>query len=313
MVVAVGPERHSQHLGWLPWLPGLRRGETSYVVEPQQVQEPSLLSAVAAYAGARQGGKAPSRRFGGREVALVGSTGMRRPAEWLRARRNAAGVAAGVGVEDQPQLDFLITWMARQGEHGPGGVTRDRTEVALDDEEEVAVGGQQPVELGGVALDQPARTDGVDGAARPGVRQPLDPVPRGQGVGRGQDGDGQELRGMTDGGGTDHRPRHRTGVEGRPEHLDPVDGPQVDQRGQVGLVPVHRQQSPYGSGEVGVRGSERVGRRRHQPQRGRLVAHAVPHEELCATGPHERALLGDGRQSPGLGMTAPQHRALPGR
>ncbi len=91
----------------------------------------------------------------------------------------------------------------------------DRTDVALDDEQQVAVGRAAAAPSSTESRrDQPARTDGVDDAARPGVRQPLDPVPRRPRLGRGQDRDGQVLRGMTDGGGADHRPRHRPGPGG---------------------------------------------------------------------------------------------------
>ena len=160
----------------------------------------------------------------------------------------------------------------------------------------------------------PHRPDRVRALAALAVRQPLEPVPVGEVLVGGEHRDDEVVRRLERGRRADHRPGQRAGRLLGPADLDPVEGPQVDGRRQVGLQPVYDEQ-PVQRGR-GRRVDLVDGRalRRDQLERQRLVAQAVADVQEVGVGaavlPQPGPLLGQRGQRRRVGVVPAQRLAL---
>ena len=142
------------------------------------------------------------------------------------------------------------------------------------------------------------------------VRQPLHPVPVGEVLLGGQHRDLEVLGRLERRRAADHRPGERARLLLGAAHLDPVERPQVDRRGQVRQQPVHDQQPVQrrGGGRVDLVDDRRLGR--DQLERERLGAEAVADVQEVRVGgvvlPDAGPLLGQRRQGR-------RRRVLPGQ
>ena len=116
------------------------------------------------------------------------------------------------------------------------------------------------------------------------------------------------------GRGADHRPGQRAGRLLGAADLDPVEGAQVDRRRQVRLQPVHDEQPVQRGGGGRVDLVDGGALRRHQLERERLVADAVPHVQearvAAAVLPDPGAVLGDRGQRGRVGVVPGERPAL---
>ncbi len=231
-------------------------------------------------------------------------------------------VLARDGTADvQPQRGRLVELAPAVGqlqhghaEHAVGGEDRvaDRHLAAVDHDQHVRqrglgrvaepgavrqVLGQQRLDVGQRRADHPGRADGVAGAGGVGVRQPLDPVPLGQGGVAREHRDLQVLRGVERGELRDDGARQRAGLCRGAGHLDPRDRPDVERQRHALLHPVRHQEPVRGRRGDRVELRERRGLRRLEVQAERLRADADPRGEevvvLRPALPDAGALLGD--------------------
>ena len=157
------------------------------------------------------------------------------------------------------------------------------------------VGRQQRREVGERGGDHPHRPHRVALLEALHVGEPLDPVPVGERLVGREYGDDHALRRLERGRRADHRAGQAPGPLLVAAHLDPVEGPQVDRRGQVGLQPVHDQEPVQRGGGRGVDVVDGRALGRHQLEGERLGAEPVAHVQEVRVGravlPHPRPVL----------------------
>ena len=338
------PDRHPQPVARRARPPRCGGLEAVHVAEAEQVHEVAGAGDLAGRRLARrhrvQRGDPPGEGLGGGGVALVGQRTDRLLAhpqcQHRCERRVLVGGIPGVGHQLEPQPARVVELAPARGEVeqrdavqavGRHDVVAGRELPAVDDEQDVRrrrplvgaepgpvgqVGRQQPGQVAERGGHHPARPDGVGLARALGVGQPLEPVPVGQVALAREHGDDEVLGGVEGRGRADQRPGHRAGRLLVAADLDPVEGAQVDARGQPGLEPVHDEQPVQRGRRGGVDLVDRGALRRHELERERLGAHAVPHLEEVGVArsvlPDAGALLGD-RGQRGRRRVVPGQRA----
>ena len=300
-------DRHPQPVARRPRPPGPVGVEAVHVAEREQLHEVGGAGDLAAgaldHAADRvQRGEPARERLGGGERALVGLGPDRLLAQPQRLDRVPAVArprAVVVELDAQPGRVLELVPARRQVEQGDAvqavrryDVVAGRQLAAVDHQQQVRgrrpLVGAEPGPLGrGPAGSSAARSASDVDTIRIGPTasdcwalwacgQPLHPVPVGEVLLRGEHRDDEVLGGVEGGRRADQRPGQRAGRLLGAADLDPVEGAQVDRGGQVGLEPVHDEQPVQRGrgGRVDLVDGRALGR--HQLERERLRAHAVP-------------------------------------
>ncbi len=319
-------DRHPEPVAGGAGAPGGARLEPAYVAEAEQVHEVRRTGDLAGRGLLRRTGRRgvqrgePAReRLGRRLVALVALGPDRLLPHPQREQRHPALLVGRAVLELQPQPAGVLELAPAGGEVDQGdavqAVGRDHVVAgrqlgAVGDQDDVRgrralvgaepgpvaeVGRQQRREVGERGGDHPHRPHRVALLEALHVGEPLDPVPVGERLVGREYGDDHALRRLERGRRADHRPGQGPGPLLVAAHLDPVEGPQVDRGGQVGLQPVHDQEPVQRGGGRGVDvvDGRRLGR--HQLEGERLGAEPVAHVQEVRVGrtvlPHARPVL----------------------
>jgi hypothetical protein len=277
------PDRHSEAITSRARTPGGRGVEGVDVSHAHQVHEVRRTGDVGRGAGVLgltlgdrvQRGEPPGEGFGGRQIALIHLRAYDCLAHAQSFRLDPPVLLGLAGQQQaQPCRGFEFVPAGGQVEHGHavqavGGddVVSRRQGGAVHDEQDVRgsgpfvraearaigeIGRQQCSEIVEGGRDHARRTDRVGLLGRVRVRQPLDPVPVRKGALGSQYGDHQLSRRMHRGGRADDGARPRAGLLLVAADLHPVEGAQVQARGQVRLLTVYDEQPVQGGCRGGV-------------------------------------------------------------
>ena len=291
----------------------------SGLAEVMSTAAPEEASALMVFSGAIRRAKASAvARSHWSMRALTGSSRTRTPstgslsssgrpsANWSRSRvesssssQRARHVEQGDAVQAVGRHDVVAGRQVAAVDHEQD-VRRRLALVGAEPGPVAEVGRQQVAEVVDRGGDESTRADRVHLARALRVGEPLDPVPVGE-VGLGAEDGDHELVGVVEGGGrADHRAGRRAGVLLGTAELDPVEGAQVDRRGQVGLQTVYDEEPVQRGRGRRVDLVDRGALRRDELERQRLRAEAVADVQEVARRP-DRAPTGACAPRPATG------------
>ncbi len=325
--VLAEPDRNPQPLGQRTRPPGAPGVDGRRVTEVQQVGELQVGEeglVVVPAGGHPQRGELPGEGLRGLVGEGVGSPLVDHAVPRLQVQcvgsyddgELAAGSRqlAGDDLEDRDALQALGVGqdgVLRQGDavedHHDVRFLRQGRRVGVETRTAGQSGGEQVLQLAGIAVDQPATARAVHRAGRLDVRQPLGPLPVGQLLAAGRDHDEQVLGGVQRGQRAGHGPGGGTYGLRVAADGDVVEGPQRDGHRQVVQGAVDGEETLHRTGgqrlqllDGGGRGGDQAAgeglRAEADADLGEVLVTGAPFPHPAALGDQSPQLLGRGVQ-----------------